>query len=87
MSATAGAAPGPANLFLMVDEHGDCIDDGWCFTDMQAGTVHWYNLPASYHSGSSAFTFTTVTPRCTNGTTQKQSSRYGKYMSQESGFR
>ena len=57
VSGISGTAPGPANLFLMVDEHGDCIDDGWCFTDMQAGTVHWYNLPASYHSGSSAFTF------------------------------
>ena len=57
MSAIAGSAPGPSDLFLLVDEHGDCIDDDWFFTDMITGTVHWYNLPASYHNGSSAFTF------------------------------
>lgn len=57
ISAIAGSAPGPGDLFLMVDEHGDCLDDDWFFTDMIAGTLHWYNLPASYHNGSSAFTF------------------------------
>jgi prepilin-type N-terminal cleavage/methylation domain-containing protein/prepilin-type processing-associated H-X9-DG protein len=56
MSAIAAAAPGPADLFLMVDEHGDCIDDDWFFTDM-VSSMHWYNLAATYHNGASAFTF------------------------------
>ncbi len=56
MGAIAAAAPGPADLFLFVDEHGDCIDDDWFFTDMVTDK-HWYNLAANYHSGSSAFTF------------------------------
>ena len=57
MSSISGSTLAPTDLFLMVDEHGDCIDDDWFFTDMIAGTMHWYNLPASYHNGSSAFTF------------------------------
>jgi len=57
MSVIAATAPGPVDLFLFLDEHPDCIDDDWFFTDMIAGTKHWYNLPASYHNGSSAFTF------------------------------
>jgi len=56
MGAIASSAPGPADLFLFVDEHPDCIDDDWFFTDMVTKT-HWYNLAASYHNGSSAFAF------------------------------
>jgi prepilin-type N-terminal cleavage/methylation domain-containing protein/prepilin-type processing-associated H-X9-DG protein len=56
MSDAAGSAPGPVNLVAMLDEHADGIDDAWFITDPTQADL-WYNLPASYHNGATAFTF------------------------------
>jgi prepilin-type N-terminal cleavage/methylation domain-containing protein/prepilin-type processing-associated H-X9-DG protein len=48
--------PGPANLFVFLDEHGDTIDDAWFITD-PTSVNYIYNVPASYHNGSTGFTF------------------------------
>ena len=48
--------PGPANLFVYLDENGDTIDDAWFITDpVKADYI--YNVPASYHNGATGFTF------------------------------
>jgi len=56
--------PGPANLFVFLDEHPDSINDGWfMFADEGAlsggslGDGKWFNLPASYHNGACNFSF------------------------------
>jgi len=52
----SGQAPGPVNLFVFLDEHGDTIDDAWFITDpVKADYI--YNVPASYHNGATGFTF------------------------------
>ncbi|MGC3956501.1 MAG: hypothetical protein QM813_00560 [Verrucomicrobiota bacterium] len=56
MSDTASAPPGPAELVAMLDEHADCIDDAWFITDPTSANK-WYNVPATYHNGATAFTF------------------------------
>lgn len=56
MSDTAGTSPGPADLVAILDEHADCIDDAWFITDPTTANK-WYNVPATYHSGATAFTF------------------------------
>jgi len=51
--------PGPANIFVFLDEHADSIDDGVFMVN--PGYVpeqeQWRNLPASYHSGCGSFSF------------------------------
>jgi prepilin-type N-terminal cleavage/methylation domain-containing protein/prepilin-type processing-associated H-X9-DG protein len=55
--------PGPANLFVFIDEHPDSINDGWMmFADEGAldngfGDGDWFNLPASYHNGACSLSF------------------------------
>ena len=56
MSDIASTPPGPANLVVLLDEHGDTIDDAWFITDPTQGNV-WFNLPASYHDGRTGFAF------------------------------
>jgi prepilin-type N-terminal cleavage/methylation domain-containing protein/prepilin-type processing-associated H-X9-DG protein len=56
MGDVAGSLPGPANLFVTVDEHPDGIDDAWLITDPTADN-EWFNLPASYHNGAAGFSF------------------------------
>jgi prepilin-type N-terminal cleavage/methylation domain-containing protein/prepilin-type processing-associated H-X9-DG protein len=56
MSSISGSAPGPSNLFVFLDENGDTIDDAWFITD-PVTTKFWYNIPASYHNGSTGFSF------------------------------
>jgi len=56
MSSIAGQPPGPASLFVYLDEHGDTIDDAWFITDPTT-TKFFYNVPASYHNGATGFTF------------------------------
>jgi prepilin-type N-terminal cleavage/methylation domain-containing protein/prepilin-type processing-associated H-X9-DG protein len=63
------AQPGPANLFVFIDEHPDSINDGWMmFADEGAldngspvgggsGDGYWFNLPASYHNGACSLSF------------------------------
>jgi prepilin-type N-terminal cleavage/methylation domain-containing protein len=47
--------PPPVDLFVLVDEHPDSINDGWLITDEQA--VQWVDLPASYHNHACGFSF------------------------------
>jgi prepilin-type N-terminal cleavage/methylation domain-containing protein/prepilin-type processing-associated H-X9-DG protein len=48
--------PGPASLWLLVDEHPDSINDGWLIPDV-ADVSRFVDLPASYHNGACGFAF------------------------------
>ncbi len=48
--------PGPANTWLLVDEHPDSINDGWLIPDV-ADATRFVDLPASYHNGACGFVF------------------------------
>ena len=53
--------PGPAALWVFVDEHPDSINDGWLIT-LMAGSqfsapADWEDMPASYHGGACGFAF------------------------------
>ena len=50
-------SPTPADLWLMVDEHPDSINDGWMITNPTA-TNAWVDLPGSMHAGACGFNFT-----------------------------
>jgi prepilin-type N-terminal cleavage/methylation domain-containing protein/prepilin-type processing-associated H-X9-DG protein len=56
MGDIASQPPGPANLFVYLDENGDTIDDAWFITDPTTQN-HIFNVPASYHNGATGFTF------------------------------
>jgi prepilin-type N-terminal cleavage/methylation domain-containing protein/prepilin-type processing-associated H-X9-DG protein len=56
MSDISGQPPGPANLFVYLDEHGDTIDDAFFITD-PTSINFFYNVPASYHDGGTGFAF------------------------------
>lgn len=45
----------PANIFVMLDEHPDSINDGWFVNNPTL--YQWSDLPASYHNGAGGFTF------------------------------
>jgi prepilin-type processing-associated H-X9-DG protein len=51
--------PGPANVFVFLDEHADSIDDGTFQVNpgYPPGQEFWRNLPASYHNGAGSFSF------------------------------
>jgi prepilin-type N-terminal cleavage/methylation domain-containing protein/prepilin-type processing-associated H-X9-DG protein len=51
--------PGPANVFVFLDEHADSIDDGIFMVNpgYPPGQERWRNLPASYHNGAGTFSF------------------------------
>lgn len=51
--------PGPARVFVFLDEHPDSIDDGIYMVDpgRTSGTHAWRNLPASLHGGAGSFGF------------------------------
>jgi prepilin-type N-terminal cleavage/methylation domain-containing protein/prepilin-type processing-associated H-X9-DG protein len=51
--------PGPANVFVFLDEHADSIDDGTFQVNpgYPPGQESWRNLPASYHNGAGSFSF------------------------------
>jgi len=51
--------PGPANVFVTLDEQGDSIDDGaFEFNPGLAGASEtWRNIPASYHDNSGDLSF------------------------------
>lgn len=57
MSDTATFPGGASSLVALLDEHADCIDDSWFITDPTQGNW-WFNVPASYHNGATAFCFT-----------------------------
>jgi prepilin-type N-terminal cleavage/methylation domain-containing protein/prepilin-type processing-associated H-X9-DG protein len=48
--------PGPAEVWVFVDEHPDSINDGW-LTDDWPGGGGWGDLPASYHAGACGIGF------------------------------
>jgi prepilin-type N-terminal cleavage/methylation domain-containing protein/prepilin-type processing-associated H-X9-DG protein len=51
--------PGPVNIFVMLDEQGDSINDGVYMFDPGYSRTgeHWRDLPASYHNGAGSFSF------------------------------
>jgi prepilin-type N-terminal cleavage/methylation domain-containing protein/prepilin-type processing-associated H-X9-DG protein len=49
--------PGPSDVWLMVDEHPDSINDGWLITQVGDNPDGWTDLPASYHGGACGFNF------------------------------
>jgi prepilin-type N-terminal cleavage/methylation domain-containing protein/prepilin-type processing-associated H-X9-DG protein len=56
LKSTSFTRPGPANTWLLVDEHPDSINDGWLIPDV-ADTSRFVDLPASYHNGACGFVF------------------------------
>jgi len=52
--------PGPAKIWVFVDEHPDSIDDGSFHLDpgQRQGSIYWRNMPASFHDGSYGASFT-----------------------------
>ncbi|TAK93425.1 MAG: prepilin-type cleavage/methylation domain-containing protein [Verrucomicrobia bacterium] len=49
------AIPHPEEIFAFLDEHPDSIGDG--YFKNRANTNQWLDLPASYHNGAAAFSF------------------------------
>jgi len=49
--------PAPSDLFVMVDEHPDSINDAWLVVDPTTPTQWGNDLPASYHNGACGFNF------------------------------
>lgn len=50
----------PSEIFVLLDEHPDSINDGWfiyCTTAGPAELTQWSDLPASYHNGAAGFSF------------------------------
>ena len=56
LSDTGSSDPGASELIAMLDEFADTIDDAWFITD-PINPNYFYNVPATYHNGSTAFTF------------------------------
>jgi len=48
--------PSPSDLWVILDEHPDSINDAWMITDVQ-NTAQWEDLPASYHVNAGGFSF------------------------------
>jgi len=46
----------PANCFVVLDEHGDSINDGY-FLNNPVGATKWGDAPASYHGGAGGISF------------------------------
>jgi len=52
------SAPNPANLFVMLDEHPDSINDGYFLNNANLAQFQsWGDLPASFHNGACGFSF------------------------------
>ena len=51
--------PGPAQLFVFIDEHPDSINDGSFAVQMpnSATATSWVDLPTKYHCNSCGFSF------------------------------
>jgi prepilin-type N-terminal cleavage/methylation domain-containing protein/prepilin-type processing-associated H-X9-DG protein len=47
----------PSEIFVMLDEHPDSINDGYYLIDPNPNTGQWGDLPASYHNGAGGFSF------------------------------
>lgn len=46
----------PANFYVIIDEHGDSINDGY-FLNNPDGATKWGDAPASYHGGAAGISF------------------------------
>ena len=46
----------PSNIFVLLDEHPDSINDGW-YLPFVILTPTWIDMPASYHNGAAGFSF------------------------------
>ena len=52
------ATPGPSQVFVIVDEHPDSINDAVFQHDLKVqGSESWRDLPASHHSNNGGFSF------------------------------
>jgi prepilin-type N-terminal cleavage/methylation domain-containing protein len=51
--------PGPVNILVFLDEHGDGINDGVfaCKYGEPVGQEQWQDLPATYHNRASSFSY------------------------------
>jgi prepilin-type N-terminal cleavage/methylation domain-containing protein/prepilin-type processing-associated H-X9-DG protein len=56
MADIESSEPGPAKLWVTVDEHADSINDAWLITDPTTG-AGWGDRPAAYHNGAAGFSF------------------------------
>jgi prepilin-type N-terminal cleavage/methylation domain-containing protein/prepilin-type processing-associated H-X9-DG protein len=56
LKTTGLTRPGPANTWLLVDEHPDSINDGWLIPEPD-NPARFVDLPASYHNGACGFAF------------------------------
>jgi len=48
--------PAPSDLWMMVDEHPDSINDGWMITNV-GDPNSWTDMPSSLHNGAAGFNF------------------------------
>jgi prepilin-type processing-associated H-X9-DG protein len=50
---------GPVNVFVLLDEHPDSINDGWYIVIGRdwGGLYAWCDIPAAYHNGACGFAF------------------------------
>jgi prepilin-type N-terminal cleavage/methylation domain-containing protein/prepilin-type processing-associated H-X9-DG protein len=53
----SSSIPKPGDLFVMLDEHPDSINDGFLQTDPHTNSPSWNDLPATYHAGAGGFAF------------------------------
>jgi prepilin-type N-terminal cleavage/methylation domain-containing protein len=76
----------PTDIFVLLDEHPDSIDDGWFvyYSDTVSPTptelTTWCNMPASYHIGACGFSFAdghSQIHRWLNGSTVRPSAQNG----------
>ncbi len=52
------ATPGPSQVFVIVDEHPDSINDAVFQNDLKPqGSESWRDLPASHHNNNGGFSF------------------------------
>jgi prepilin-type N-terminal cleavage/methylation domain-containing protein/prepilin-type processing-associated H-X9-DG protein len=51
-----GQIPKPSDIFVLIEEHPDSINDGY-FLNMP-DSLRWHDLPASYHGGAANLSFT-----------------------------
>jgi prepilin-type N-terminal cleavage/methylation domain-containing protein/prepilin-type processing-associated H-X9-DG protein len=51
--------PGPSQIWAVIDEHWDSINDALFMLDVGAGSggEYWRDLPASYHNNAGSFSF------------------------------
>jgi prepilin-type processing-associated H-X9-DG protein len=52
---TLAEVPRPANIFLLIEEHPDSINDGYFLNRIYSR--EWTDLPASYHDGAATLAF------------------------------